>query len=36
MTVGPLELLYLTGERQSSILGSNHGGYFRSHFYAQF
>src|ERR1700741_4185485 len=36
MTDGPLDLLYLTGEEQSSILGSNHGGCFRSHFMHNF
>ncbi len=33
---GPLELPYLTSEPQSSILGSDHGGYFRSHFMHNF
>lgn len=36
MTGGPFELLYLTSEEQSSMLGLNPGGYVRSRFYAQF
>ena len=36
MIDGPLDLPYLTGEQQSSILGLNPRGYCRSQFYAQF
>lgn len=36
MIDGPLDRPYLTGEQQTSILGLDHGGYFWSHFYAQF
>ena len=33
---GPSDLRYLTGDQQSSILGSDHGGYIRSHFMHNF